>query len=520
MQTLEAFSEASFHGTCDQLQASINARTIGPVFVTNCEDLWPIYLENIDPAVRQTYNCHCCRSFIRRFGNLAVLDHDLDVTSALWRSRPVDPALRDAFAAMARAVERSKVVGVFYCKDTVWGTPEAGGWEHLHLTPPKALVFQHPTQTAGQAMAEKRQDFLTVMRALDEFSATVVDRAVAMLESDSLYRSEKVLGPAKWLQGIRRDMEKHLGRRSAVVWRAVATAPAGFCHPRSSMIGSLLEDLAAGKSNADVLSSFAAKMNPLRYQRPQAAPKAGAIAQAEKAVAEMGLERALARRECRLDEVANHLWQPTGRQPAQAGGVFAHLQTAHKAPAMLPMVTMTLDKFRRTMLDKADRIEIYAVPVGPYCTFTTAVDPDAPPIVQWDMEEARNPVAWYFHAGGSSSSSDYGLPTGQFCEVLDVCLQPSMWGPGFDHQGHGVMFVIKDARDRTGAEMCLFPEILRSELRGVRSVIEAHSNSKRLGRAEGQLAAGLMFKSGVTWNCELRVHMGEVCQPVRLDRWD
>src|SRR5690606_31045341 len=104
----------------------------------------------------------------------------------------------------------------------------------------------------------------------------------------------------------------------------------------------------------DVAHSFAAKMHPLQYQRPQAAPTAGAIAAAERLVEQMGIAPALRRRFARLDEI-EALWRPAAEpEPAEsAGGVFAHLTPKGKIPTReleLPATTMTWEKFQRTVL--------------------------------------------------------------------------------------------------------------------------------------------------------------------------
>ena len=62
-----------------------------------------------------------------------------------------------------------------------------------------------------------------------------------------------------------------------LTWLAVATAPAGFCHVRSSMIGTLLEDVAAGMPFDAIKQRFDAKMHPLQYQRPTAMPSVPSI---------------------------------------------------------------------------------------------------------------------------------------------------------------------------------------------------------------------------------------------------
>ena len=79
------------------------------------------------------------------------------------------------------------------------------------------------------------------------------------------------------------------------------------------MIGTLLEDLATGMDFATVSARFAAKMHPLKYLRPQAAPRAGNIADAEKIVAKLGIARSLERRFARIDEIET-LWTDAPRR--------------------------------------------------------------------------------------------------------------------------------------------------------------------------------------------------------------
>lgn len=112
-------------------------------------------------------------------------------------------------------------------------------------------------------MNSKLADFTAVMRALQEFTPSVLEQALRLSQTDSLYRSEKILGQAQWLHDLQATFPTvpyNLHRN--LIWRAVALAPAGFCHPRSSMIGTLLEDLAAGMPFDQVAERFARKMHP------------------------------------------------------------------------------------------------------------------------------------------------------------------------------------------------------------------------------------------------------------------
>lgn len=496
---------------------------VRPLFTTDANDLWGIYLNSFsDPTERQYHNCHACRHFIERFGSLVTISDEGLTTPAIWHEDDSPTIYKLAVAAMAKAVRRAKVNGVFLSSDRMWGTPKTGIWRHFAVCPLPGMALKRLTQTAGQAMAEKHEDFKTVIRALNEFTQSSLDLALTLLRTDSLYRSEKVLGQAEWLHGLHvARAAAHGSAKANVVWRAVATAPAGFCHPRSSMIGTLLEDIAAGKDFDEVSRAFAAKMHPLVYQRPQAEPTTGAIAAAEKLIQQLGAAGSLDRRFARLDEV-QALWRPAPKQEKSAdGGIFGHLKPkGTKQPALyLPAKVMTWEKFQQTVLPTAERMEFQVPNRGPFAALVTAVNPDAPPILQWDHDDARNPVSWYFWNGGALASQ-FGLQDGAFVDVEALALKPSMWNGGQEHHGAGILFVLAGARESIQAGAALFPEILKSEFHGIRSVIEAYSLSATIAGMDQPHAAGVMLNKGDTWNATVRVWVSGNSMDYKLDRLD
>jgi hypothetical protein len=489
--------------------------------------LWSAYLSAIPESVRQYHNCTACRRFVERFGDLVTIDEEGRIDSPFWSPEDATGEYLPAVLALLKIIRKAKVTGVFLSSEAVWGQPETGPWRHWAFTPHRSMIFQRATQTAGQAMAERREDFKNLCVALDEFTLPVIEQALTLLRTDSLYSSEKVLGQAEFLRSLHlaRDAAE-IGLKANVLWRLIAAAPAGFCHPRASMIGTLLEDIAAGKDFGEVSRSFAAKMHPLQYQRPQAAPSAGAIAQAENIVAQLGAAGALRRRFAKLAEI-KALWlppTPRGAMPAK-GGVFGHLtpkgETQPKAMAMDP-VTMTWIKFAATVLPNAERIEIFAPNLrDSYCALVTAAVPDAPPILQWDEPDARNPVSWYVWHGGSHPAQ-FGLKANEWHTVDAVTLKPSMWAgeDKFQHHGQGVLFIIAGARESKQAGAAIFPQLLKAEFHGIRSVIEAYSRSAEIEGMGEDHACGLMLQKGVHWANLLRVTSGGQVVEYSLDRWD
>ncbi|MBC7978351.1 MAG: hypothetical protein H7138_25480 [Myxococcales bacterium] len=419
---------------------------------------------------------------------------------------------------------------MFLSSAASWGSAVKGPWPHLAVTPPAACVF--PTTgiaTAGQAAAERREDRKTLVRGLEEFPVEQVKRAAALLRSEALYRSEKCLGVAEWLIGVHDQRQKARSdrRRDNLLWLTVATAPPGFCHVRSTMIGTLLEDLVAGLPYASVQARFAAKMHPLQYQRPTAAPSAQNIARAEAIVAQLKTAGALDRRFATLDDI-EAVWRPAA-PPAQAktGGVFSHL-VARKEPRAIeldaPPTVMTWDKFSRTVLPEAAQIE-YFVPASnqSYLALVTAKHAEAPPILQWDTPERRNPVSLYVYVNGSAPK-DWNLPAEVYHPVTAITLSPAHWHStsNASHQAPLALFVLEGARDLTyksGAGF--FPEFLRSEYHAIRATMEAYAKAAVVDGKDKASACGISLQKSGTWNHRFRVIRRDgITQAYTLDRWD
>lgn len=503
------------------------------LFTTDAGRLFDLFLENLPPERRQHYTCNACRSFVNRYGSLVVISESGRTTPALWDAHQQRaPFFAAAVRACARAVARARVTGVFLSSAAEWGNPVTfdaakapGEWHHMSVAPAaELLAAPSATLTLFQRMAAKVQDFRTVSRALGEFSPATVEQARALLAAGKVDRSEKMLPGAEWFASIHaaRDAAKTVDQRENVTWRAVAGAPDGFCHVRAGVLGKLLEGLAAGKPVEAIRRELAAMMDPLQYQRPQAAPSAGAIKEAERIVEKLRAEGSLQRRFLRPDEV-EALWKPKPTDTPASGGVFAHLKA--KAPVALQVaspIEITFAKFLATVLPSAEAIEFF-VPAtsASYGALVTAVNPAAPPILQWDDPEKRNPVSWYFYSHGSPPER-WNLQPNVWHPVSAVCLMPHQWG-GRDlpHHAKGAFFLLEGARDvhyERGA--LFFPETLRGEFHAVRSVMEAHALASTIAGAKEPMAAGAAVQAGRAWNQRVRVTSKGVALVYQIDRWD
>ncbi len=509
-----------------------------PLFTTdaNEDQLWSCYLNSLPVDQRQHYNCHTCRKFIQRYGGLVYVDEFSNTQSPLWSSaRDSDDIqfpefFEKACDAMRRLVKHAKITGVFLSPDKTWGVPKTGLWSHLSGV--RRLPFEHKVLTADQMMAQLKEERGILCHSLADYSLDVVTQATRVLDQDALYRSEKAVEVAKWFKALHERINVvDRAWRDNVIWLAVATAPPGFCHVRSTVISTLLVDIKIGLSFDAISRRWSQKLHPLQYQRPSAAPSEGAIAAAEKLVEKLGVAKSLERRYARLEEIQTWHWKPRVVENADlhehVGEVFSHLyKKIQPTQIELPAKLTTFEKFHKEVMPNAESIEVSVPSHGSFYGLVTAVHPDAPPILQWDglscggMAMRRNPVSWYFYNGGSDAIR-WGIDMG-WRNVTCIFASPCHWQePGkFRHQGDKVFFALEGCQDQyaKAAHLCLFPEILKSEFHGIRSVIEAHGRTRGISEADQGTANGIALDTNRPTTLYVRVNTADGSSLYNIDR--
>ena len=371
--------------------------------------LWDLYLSNLPEDGRFVYDCRACRQFIEHYGNLVIIDDDGDVESVLWGA-DVPRYFQKAVDKINNYIRHAtKVSNVFISDVKTLGTPETGIWTHLHVDLPREMVNNSRVKNASQLMAEKTEDFKMLLNALNEYPMNVVEQAVALLQTNAMYRSDRVLGVAEWFLKVHKSLNRSglmSCQKTNLIWKAVGEAPNGYCHVKSSMIGTLLDDILDGKSTRVIMARFEEKMNPQNYMRSQSGPTASAIEQAEKLVEKLGIADSLRRRYARFEEVIDRMmWMPKedvidiSTKAPKAGGVFANVvpkdrPVQNDIGITLPITTMTWDKFARTILPGAAKIEARIDNPNRFMAMVTEAVPGSENILQWD-----NPFSWYYHGG-------------------------------------------------------------------------------------------------------------------------
>jgi hypothetical protein len=486
-----------------------------PLFTTDTqpEELQRLFLDGL-PYGRHYYNCRACLKFLGRYGGLVNIDDEGTAHPLLWDTLP-SPYFVGAVKDLWKYVIKARVTGVFVAKEKVWGTPETPPWTHLYGEVSERFRYDTRPGEADKRMAQYREDFRILCEAIAENTPGTFRTLVRVLGHEEVYRGEKFINHAQWLLDL---LEGNATNRRNKWWKAVATAPAGWCHVKSSVLGTVLEDIQNGLSFNVIAKRFKQKMHPLRYQRPQVV-KEGNIDEAEKLIASLGLQKALERRFAIAQDL-RPFWSergPTKTVGAAPDRLFDSLRVraAKKRTLGLPQQTMTWVKFYGNVLPQALGLELEILQENrAYFGFVAPVYKDAPPLLQWP-----NGISWYLYDRGSRPG-DWNLHVG-WARVPGLTGHPAYWGDQVHPGKDGMLFLLlegaKDLR-YPGKGGLFFPSMLRNDLRPIRSTLEAYSKSHGIGTLRyGPPSAGLMVEAGNFQPFTLRVNGQDT---YKIDRWD
>lgn len=467
------------------------------VYTTDADPqrLWEAYLDAAPEGHRQCRNCRACRRFIQKYGGLVVVNEAGAIIPFLWPVGSHSHLYEDACVAMRQIVNKASITGVFLSSERILGQAPAGEWTHLWVK--NRNVWSNPIKTAEQAMAEKREEYKMADEAIRAYGLHTVRKAIKCLELSA--NDKKHVEQLRWFEGMH---TKGPNDR----WIAIANAPAGYAHIKSGMVGSLLDDLEKGCSPDRAMDRWREKMDPLQYMRPQAPAKQGTVEQANKMVEKLGIEGALKRKRARLSDIPFYTlaWLPAQSLTKDLDGFFNF--KPNKGLAGKHPKTMSFTTFRRDILPQAKSIEVNVPSHGDFVAFTTAQDANAPKIFQWDHH-----CAWYRQAFGSDASE---FSTRQGLKKC-VAIIDSKDFVGNDRILKDAFFIIEGASHTRTIGLGIFPQCLKSDYHGVRSVIEQYSRTGKLER-DDYSAAGIGLSGGVT----VHVDLGGVTGTLLIDRYE
>ncbi len=315
------------------------------LFLANVDKdkLWDAYIESFAPEhnpmyrTRREYDCSCCKSFIRHFGNVVSIQNNKIVT--LWDFDTEDEVFQPSIDAMSKLLKSSIVSDVFVTKTNSFGTPVSReylesklvqSWNHFHLTIPTSFVVSG-SLTVNEMTSTYRDIRNVFKRSLEEITKDSVQTVLDLIDENSLYRGEEwksVVVKFLSLQNsysklkTKKEKENYLWAESMKVGGSVAKI-------RNHSIGTLLTDISNGVEIDEAVRKYEVIIAPTNYKRPKAIFTAKMVEEAEKTIESLGLTESLGRRHSQIKDITinNVIWaNRNAKKSMKTGNVFESLK--------------------------------------------------------------------------------------------------------------------------------------------------------------------------------------------------
>lgn len=382
------------------------------------DKLWNLYLDSFPAGTnevyreRREYDCHCCRNFVKRFGNVVsikdgklttIWDFDADSPD---KFQPVIDSL-DAF------VRLHPVSDVFLTKWATIGTKvnyertESGmiTYNHFFVRLPERFVSRSADE--GEYKAQYRDTKNVFRRSLKELTMESVDTVLELIASGMLYRGDEWKKP---LEEFRRykiayDRITRESERELFAWEMSLKAGPVIGRIRNHSIGALLTDISDELDPDFAVTRYEKLVAPSNYKRPKAIFTEKMLRDAEETVRDLGLMNSLPRRHARMDDITVNNVLFSNRDAAKrmkGGSVFDAMvaDTTRKPMAFDRVEEIPYDRFVREVLPGASEVEVYLENkhAGNMVSLIAPQDPEALPIFKWN-----NNFSWAY-AGNMTDS--------------------------------------------------------------------------------------------------------------------
>ena len=342
----------------------------------NKDILWDIYLnsfpEGTNPLYRKrsTYDCSCCRHFLKTIGGAVYID-DNDVIHSIFEFDTGSTTFQPVMDALATYVKSKTITDVFLIDQRTIGTDISREllddgtvitYDHFFIhTPTQSIVKSSDIGTLRGRLRDRRNVF---KRSLDEITMDAIDIVLELITSNTLYKGEEWKHAIQTLKGFKvAYMDIPADKKDAYAWRASLAVDDVIGKIRNHSIGVLLVDISLGVDLDDAVRRYERIVAPTNYKRPKAIFTKRMLEDAKKTVSELGYMDSLQRRFATLDDITvnNILFSNRDSAKRIEGDIFDSMMAETKIdPKRFSRVEeISADKFVTDILPTARDIEVF-----------------------------------------------------------------------------------------------------------------------------------------------------------------
>lgn len=370
--------------------------------------LWNLYLDSFPEGTnpiyktRREHDCNCCKSFIRRVGNVVAIDQNLNLVS-IWDIK-TDEVFQPVVNALSQFVKKHAIHNMFLSVEPTAGVDVSRqlledktvkSWEHFFVKLPKEYVHTSKTVSVDSVLGTKTADYQVFSRSMKELTLDAGQTILELIDAGSIYRGEEQKAAVAEFIKEKSAYENVPSNKQAVYcWTRLGKT--FVTRVRNSALGTLLIDLSAGVEVDEAVSKFEKVMAPANYKRPKGIFTKKMVEQAEAKIKALGYEDSLGRRYAVIDDITVNNVLFVDRAAKKSMGVFDDLKSdvPVNAKKFAKVDEVSIDDFVANVLPHASMLEI--LPEGRHqgnlMSLVAPINKHAPSMFKWD-----NNFSWAYN---------------------------------------------------------------------------------------------------------------------------
>lgn len=384
---------------------------------TDKDELWNLYLDSFPEGTnkvyreRREYDCSCCRSFIKNFGNVVVVKNGQKIS--IWDFKTGDTTFQPVIDALSKYVKSKDICNVFLTKETSFGTlksfenPKNGGnvieYDHYYIKVPTRFVIRS-TDSVDTVLANIRSTKDVFKRSLEEISLNSVDTVLELIAQKSLYKGEEWQSSLSQFRKLK-SLYSNISDKDMFCWDEAGKVGIAISKIKNHSIGVLLMDIAEGVDLDIAVRKYEKIVAPTNYKRPKAIFTKAMIEDAQKMIEELGLASSLGRKYASIDDISiNNILFANRDSKKAITGIFDELkQEAVSNQKFDKLEEVSIETFVKDIVPSLTSIEAYVENKhsGNLMSLISASDMSSKTLFKWN-----NNFSWAYNSNITDSMKE------------------------------------------------------------------------------------------------------------------
>lgn len=362
-----------------------------------------------DPEERQGHTCNCCKSFLRQYGGIVVIENYEMVS--IWDDLQVDELYAPSVENLRKYVHSLPISNAFLNEFPKLGTfssiqrHEDGTtttWNHLFLKLDKRFVRRTST-TVDSYKANFRSKKEVLKNSFDQLTPDAVDTVLELIAQNSLYRGNEFKGLVESFKKLQKTyLELSEEKKDGYCWEMSDTTHDSICRIKNTSIGTLLVNISEGMELDRAVSAFESVVAPTNYKRPAPIITQKMVEESRKLVESMGFMESLDRRFATPEdlETDNVLFIDKISNMKDIFNEMSKSTVASTPKNSSKVEEISISDFLNKVVPTCKSIEVLFENqhMNNLVSLITAVNPAAPSMFKW-----KNPFSWAYTNGVTDS---------------------------------------------------------------------------------------------------------------------